>query len=105
MAQQVVSECKRGNPCWAIVFTKSGYKSDYCAVEDTGGNAPEWEAYPPTDSVRELSDLALMFLVWNPNPSRMLRTYLRDRDVSYGGVMVSPLLVWLDGYGKLLGMG
>ena len=39
MAQQVVSECKRGNPCWAIVFTKSGYKSDYCAVGDTGDNA------------------------------------------------------------------
>ena len=87
------------------LFTKSGYKSYYCAVEDTGGNAPEWEAYPPTDSVRELSDLALMFLVWNPNPSRMLRTYFRNGDVSYGGVMVSSLLVCLDGYGKLLGMG
>lgn len=34
----------------------------------------------------------------------MLRIYLRDGDVSYGGVIVSSLLVWLDGCDKLLEM-
>ena len=103
MAQQAVSKCKRKSLLGRL-FTRSGYKSDYCAVGDTGGNAPALEAYLPTDSVSELSDLVRMFLVWNPNPSRILRMYLRDRDVSYGGVVVSSLPVWQDGCDKLLGM-